>query len=113
MGGGPPASKLFFQRFAGDEFHHEKGEIAAFLVDLVDGDDVFVSDRSRRPGFPAKSLPRKLVLGQLGIEHLDSHVAFEACVHTVEDHAHAAATDHPDDIEVAHRAEIFAVGGGI
>ena len=104
------ALELLLQRFAGDQLHHQERQILALVVlDLMDGDDVFVADRSRRPGFPAKSLGGNLILGEFGIENLDGDVALQAGVHGLKDDAHAAAADHPHDVERAERAQMAAV----
>ena len=87
--------------------------LSLVVVHLVHGDDVFVADLRRGPGFAAKAGDGQLVLAQFGIQHLDGHVALQAGIDGMKDHAHAAPADHADDFEVGQAPQVAAVLGWI
>ncbi len=79
--------RLFVERRALDQFHHDKG-LAAGLADVVDRDDVGVVEHGSGPGLAqqaATPLRRRLRDGQ----HLDSHIPSQQRIVGAVDTAHA------------------------
>src|ERR671934_55536 len=72
---------------------HGDEEDAARLVGVVDGDDVGVVEGGGDARLAQEALAEALVLGQLGGEQLERHLASEAQVLGAVDDAHAAAPE--------------------
>ena len=62
-------------------------------------------------GLAAESLPRRFVVRQFGIEHLERHIALQARIERFEHNAHAAAANHSHHVEMRQAAEISRVVG--
>ena len=57
------ARQPLFERFAGDQLHHQvRQAVVARLFDLMHGDDILVRDRRRGPRLAAESLPGHFVV---------------------------------------------------
>ena len=94
-----------------DVFHGEK-ILAVELADLVDVDDIRVSQSSGGLGFDLKTadqLGRSQMAGQ---NHLHGDGAIESFLPSFVDHAHAAAADLADQFVGSEIARQFADGRG-
>jgi hypothetical protein len=79
-----------------EELHRQEGN-AAVLADLVDGDDVIVLDRGRRPRLAQEALPGTLAGGHGRQHRLEGHEPRQSRVLGAEDDAHAPDPEHLQD----------------
>ena len=87
------ALQALVERLAFEELHGQEGH-AAVLADLVDGDDVIVLDRCRRPRLAQEALPGRCAGGQRRQHRLERHQPRQLRVLGPEDDAHAARPQH-------------------
>ena len=92
------------ERPAGDVGHDEVGQ-SLLLVDGVDGHDVVVADRGRRPRLAGESPTRGGTDRELGGEDLECHEPVQGRVERLEHHAHPAPADDLDHRVLAELAE--------
>ncbi len=85
------------ERRALDELHHQRGHAARFL-EAVDVGDVWMVQRSQRPGLALQPRQTLRIRRHAGGQHLDCHVAIEAGVAGAIDLTHAAGADLLDDV---------------
>ena len=105
----PVPVESLLQRHAGDVLHDQVRQ-AVRLLDRVDGDDVLVAHRGGGPGLALEALSGFLVRGPLRRQHLDRRHALQGRVERLEDHAHAAATDHAQHFVRPQTAKVFGPG---
>jgi hypothetical protein len=89
------------QRHAVDERHRDE-RLGLVLTDVVDGDDVRMSEPSERLRFTLQSLRRSSA-----VQHLDREIALQLGIVCLVDHAHPAGTEPLAD-EVA--PDLLATG---
>jgi hypothetical protein len=104
------AFQPFVERFALEELHGEEGN-AAFLIDLVNADNVIVLDGGHGLGLAQKSLAGAGAGGQSGKHRLDSDGAFELGVLGLEDDAHSPSAEFLKNPVVGNVLADHAVGG--
>ena len=106
------SSQTLFERLAGDQLHHQIGQafIGGFL-DLIDSDDVFVSDRGGRSSLAAESLSRQFIVGQIRVQHLQSDVPLKLRVKRFQNNSHPPTTEDSHDIEMCQSTQIGGIGG--
>ncbi len=93
------------QRHAVDQPHHQKRDRIVVLLDVVDGDDVLVSDGARRARLADEAVARQIIAGVLRIEDLEGNLPLQVGVEGAEDQPHAAAADQFDDVEPPELAD--------
>ena len=87
-----PAPQLAPQRLAAQHLHDD-ADGAVAVDDVMDGGDVGVIELRRGARLPQQLARVRRVEREVGRQHLDRDVAFEAAVVGDEDAAHAAAAD--------------------
>jgi hypothetical protein len=80
-----------------DELHHHEVGVAG-LAPVVDGDDVGVPEHARGAGLAAEPIDEGGIVGQIGMEDLERHIAVEDRVVGSVDLAHAAGSDAGYDL---------------
>jgi hypothetical protein len=91
---------------------HRHVQEAVLLARVVDGDHVRVLDRRRGAEFAPEALAELRVLGELGRDHLQRHLALERDVRRAVDDAHPAAAADAADYVVGEGAAGLEVRHG-
>ena len=88
---------LLLQRLAGDVLHDQVGRTTR-LLDGEDGHHVVMTDGRCGPCFAQKPLDGSRIVGKRRRQQLDGHDPLELGVKRLEHNAHAAVSDHFDDL---------------
>ena len=86
------------------------------LTGVVDGDDVRVVERAGRLGLVLEAAQPLGVLGEVGVDDLERHIAREPLVARAVDLAHAALAEERDDLVrpdpgARRRLDTLLIGG--
>ncbi len=101
------------QRFPLDELHHQIGEIGVGgPLDLMDRDDMLMSDRGGGASLATEPLPGDFVPRQIGRQDFDGDGPMEMRIVGFEDNPHPPMADHAGDLEMAEPTEVSGVGRG-
>ena len=92
-----PLLHILLQRDAVDELHHDIFRVTA-PGHVVDRHDVGVGQLSDCLGLRVEPAAEILVLGQVGLQNLDSHQTVETVALRLVDHRHAACADALQDL---------------
>ena len=77
-----------------EQFHGDEG-LPIVLIDLVDGTNVLVIERGRRPRFHLETLQRLRIPGEIAGQEFQRDAASEFQVLRLVNHAHATTADLP------------------
>ena len=92
----PVAAHALLQRLARHVLHGDVGDAVGGAA-VVHADDAGVVEAGRRLGLDAEALDELVVGGQLGLEHLDGHLAPEPLVLREVDVGHPSAPERRGD----------------
>ena len=89
--GGFNILQTLFYRPAVDVFHHKKEAVTLF-IEIINLNDISVTQRSSQTGFPFKPGCELRVTGQAGVHHLNSHIASQLLMMPPEYFCHSTRT---------------------
>src|SRR6185436_13656022 len=104
------ASKQIAQRHAAHQFHHDVRlrRVTRAVVEVVNTDDVRMSDHRRRTRLSSKALERLLLANEIVMQQFDGHFVADVETLRTKNRAHAALAETLDQLVLGIEDETYA-----